>query len=579
MGFSLEPILSENNLLIAIRTAVFDLPRQELFQVSPEALVDTLLTLFDFSEEENTLPRTEKCSILLNALLIDKSVPDVDIPEITNDRVIDQFLFRLIGFSRLPKKEYQLIFKEVREDLKAILELIEFYEEDDYIKAYLASDIRPEHEMKVRIDFYERCRKERDFIVKYVTYGIYNVALYNAWLPHPEPVPEKFTRDGRIRPYYFRPGSREAYFDFRKIDHFGHRLSQTLTEGQRQYLLDKFMAGEMEAFYEALRLVRPPENFFEDIRLFYPVYSPIFGDRKQIFEELDRLFVGKHWYGFVALALLQIEGVFSDIVAFIGDEKKNASLSTKVNSVRPYYYDPAGALDYFEYHLPRIRNRLAHAGHLPDHDPQILSYDMLYDLWFLLELSTRLSDASTRLNAACMANWTPEFIGLMGLAKILSYVERVNALKRKGKFHSQVLEHWELYRKKTLCAGDLAGVAKDLSHTLSLDIFLAVNAFNREAQQMGKTIDLDKMEIRDVQSQSMRLTELLSKMSQETKEKFGELYQTARFLRIYNHHLPECEPIAKERFEKIRATYKLFLGKVELLKAPILEFGFGNLLV
>lgn len=157
--------------------------------------MDTLLKLFDFNEEEIALPIREKCILLLKAFRIEIGNALTNIPEITGDQIIDQFLFRLIGFTRLPIKEYQDIFDTVRKDLQALLELIDDYEEDHYVKSYLAGELRPDHEMKIRVDFYERCRKERDRIVKYITYEIYEVALYNAWLPHPEPVPEMLTRD------------------------------------------------------------------------------------------------------------------------------------------------------------------------------------------------------------------------------------------------------------------------------------------------------------------------------------------------------------------------------------------------
>jgi hypothetical protein len=182
--------------------------------------------------------------------------------------VIDIFLFRLIGFGRLPEKEYQGIFSLVKKDLQVLLELIDEYAEDPYIISYLGGMTRPDHEMKVHIDFYKRCVYERDWIVKYIAIGIYEVALYNAWLPCPVPVPEMLNRDVRIRPYYFRIGKREAYFDFRKIDLFSHRLPSTLSEGQREYLIAKFHAQDWSGFYEARALHSLGQSFLRISSIF-----------------------------------------------------------------------------------------------------------------------------------------------------------------------------------------------------------------------------------------------------------------------------------------------------------------------
>lgn len=57
---------------------------------------------------------------------------------------------------------------------------------------------------------------------------------------------------------------------------------------------------------------------------------PVVKDRKDIFVEMEELFLKKKWYGFYALALPQIEGIFSEMVEIIEKKQSFSALPDKV---------------------------------------------------------------------------------------------------------------------------------------------------------------------------------------------------------------------------------------------------------
>lgn len=105
--------------------------------------------------------------------------------------------------------------------------------------------------------------------------------------------------------------------------------------------------------------------------------------RLQIFEDITQLFTEKHYQSFLALGLLQLEGMFHDLcVVRFGDKENTGTLVEKVqkslqgrNEYRSVRYYP-----YFAFDVPIQRNEIAHKGMIEDLDLKDAAYNLVLDL-------------------------------------------------------------------------------------------------------------------------------------------------------------------------------------------------------
>src|SRR5690554_7318415 len=92
-------------------------------------------------------------------------------------------------------------------------------------------------------------------------------------------------------------------------------------------------------FYKQIFKRKSVENYFQSI--FYHLdLLPVSDERHQIFNELKKLFNKKNWLAFYALALPQVEGLFSEMVLSLNPRSTaiRKALPDKVRVVRPDYY-------------------------------------------------------------------------------------------------------------------------------------------------------------------------------------------------------------------------------------------------
>jgi len=583
MKINVSTLNKDKTTIIAIRKAVYQIPINQFFPNVSAQLVDTLLDLFLFGPVQEALSADKKCKLILDGVSIKVPRNSRGIPNLLDNKVVNQFLFAVIGFKRLPVEEFFVLFQPVKNDLAALLALIEEYKRDTYIIGYLEGKARPEHEARVRIDFYERCLAERDRMLHYLDKGIYQRALSNCSEPVEPRIPELLMKEFRDRPYYFRQGATDAYFDYRKINRYQHRLLNLHTNPQQlQQLFRSYEAENLDAFYTALNTIKPYKELFIKIKEFYIRVLPVLKARQAIFAELENLFQAEYWFGCSALALIQVEGLFSDMMTVINPQKYASSLPTKVAYIRPYDRRHGVGLDYFQYYLPRIRNKLLHSGNIPEHDFKILSFDLLYDLWYLLDVATTLHDASSQLNTVCNSTFTPLFMGVISLRKVFTFVEEVSQQANKNalaKVQQEILGKWDQYRKQYIYTDELLEVAQDLLSSIKTEIYLSFRSFQRESEIISQQIDIAAMPLDEFVEKKDQLSALLQQMSYDVQENFGELYQTFQFLKTYKKYLPECDSIAKGIFDGILKEHKATAVKIEQLKTVLIDFGFAHSIV
>ncbi|MFE4039629.1 hypothetical protein [Priestia sp. YIM B13489] len=112
----------------------------------------------------------------------------------------------------------------------------------------------------------------------------------------------------------------------------------------------------------------------------------VLNKRYSVIKSAVNAFKNKDYLGFMNIAPIQIEGIFFDMCdefEIIPDELSSYSLTTKVNEIgtRVPEYDEK---PYFLFHFPLIRNKVAHGLFLQVENIEVLAFEMLLDLQYLV---------------------------------------------------------------------------------------------------------------------------------------------------------------------------------------------------
>lgn len=311
----------------------------------------------------------------------------VTIIEGNNHKPVDTFKKWVLGYDKVPIQELNLLKPNVEAHLRQINELVKEYEQnEEVIKLLNGKTPKRDHQTKTILDFYNRSVKERQVVLEYYLNGVYDRAI--------EKSKYQFLRIGgldwfnRLKdyPYELGKGWWGVTLDYRKIDCCTHRISEFEISGilKFQQLYEK----NKERFYRLLFRERSINQIFQNID-FNLAYIPLSKDRTAIFLELKRLFKGRKWLSFYALALPQVEGLFAEMMAVSYPNKKTFnSLPDKVKSVRPDYSLSDSFFDYYEYVLPEQRNSFSHTGY--GEGFKLKAYDLLTDLEHVLTVFVEL---------------------------------------------------------------------------------------------------------------------------------------------------------------------------------------------
>lgn len=119
------------------------------------------------------------------------------------------------------------------------------------------------------------------------------------------------------------------------------------------------------------------ENIVDRVERNYYLYQ-----RKDTFVALKSMFDEKRYQAFIALGLLQLEGIFYDFCIVKYGEKDN--MGTLVEKVKRAFSDNDKMLmfyyPYFAFDVPIMRNEIAHKGLINTDDLERTAYDLVLDL-------------------------------------------------------------------------------------------------------------------------------------------------------------------------------------------------------
>lgn len=473
---------------------------------------------------------------------------------------IELFLELVVDIVELPSSKYLHLLPLVTDDLIKINTLIARYEKEDCIKKYLQKDEIPKStDDRITFEFYKRCLAQRAIILNYQLHGL------------KDRVRSKCRRDAHLmglsgdlfrdRPYYFARPYSIHYFDSEKLDLVAHRVMdysiRDVAQMQKLYYENKFK------FYRIYFKKISIEQHFKTIE-FYLHYLPLKNKRDIIFKELKRLFKARRWMSFYALALPQIEGLFSEMCNAVSPDENlsQKSLTQKVNKMRGYYFLSNSYFDYFQFYIPKQRNKFAHTGYDEDFKPKC--YDLLVDLMQLIKMFCELDNSLVKVRRLLIQRKQEDFISIKDVA---NYVWLLDDLKKS--------QHSELLPELTAFGTDFLAPHCDIDFTLReliTDLPVRLDAFIRDMNNRHHSRDssfdfkhLTKPKIEALMQDSDCLSDL----------EFGFIYQGDDVEKLedyhtilmgFEKHLPFVNAEVRKEFRKLQNEHRKTLALIKETK-------------
>ena len=351
---------------------------------------------------------------------------------IESDKVFKHFITILLRYKELPSLYKKIIEAEVRKDFLKLNDLVIYYQEKSFIKLYEAEGAIPRnHEDRTLLVFYKRALDKREQVIQFIYNKIDELSLRAARQTfYPDFVLENEAMD-TMHSYTYYP-YRDGFFNNKFVHGIDYEvLDHRLINPFRNKLFIHGISSKIDAGYthnelNTILLKLKPISYIDYVLTTTDLLPGIF-KRKEVFEELKYLFSKKKWYSLYALALPQIEGLFSDIIniAFPG-KSVGGTLTDKVDSVRPLYSLSGKFFDYYQYYLPTQRNRFAHVGY--DIDIISKAYHCVFDLWFLINTFYNL-DLPLLEIIRIVNEGKPYFEHIGKLAKFVHLIKKVSQAK------------------------------------------------------------------------------------------------------------------------------------------------------
>lgn len=319
----------------------------------------------------------------------------------TNDDKIKQsykqrYLEDILRLKEVPKPIYRSLKVKAEKHLLKINSNIQYYSNLKFIKDFKEKDVKPSNHIdRTCLDYYFRCIEEQQKIIDFIFGGgMRDRAIAKSTL-FPKFIPVSFILGFNDYPYYSSNEYSKSYFNHNLIDKSAHRIDEfDYDEADKMEILYN---ADKKKFYKQYFKRKSKNEIFNEID-FNLNLLPITVDRKAIIEELKYLFNRKRWISFYGLALSQIEGVFSEMLEYINSNSiSDKSLFYKVNSLRDFYNLSTFYFDYFQYHIPQLRNKYSHGILDGGEKEELNSFDLLLDIKFLLKVFTELESPYIKL--------------------------------------------------------------------------------------------------------------------------------------------------------------------------------------
>ncbi|RZM10477.1 MAG: hypothetical protein EOO88_48110 [Pedobacter sp.] len=360
------------------------------------------------------------------------------------------------------------------------------------------------------------------------------------------------------RPYTLPHFRSERYFDYEEIDRITHRLLpiplKKANELKGVYKTDK------QSFYQQLEAYIPIEQAIISMKSsidFLPFLSP---QRKAIFGELVELYRDEKFYGFYALAVPQVEGLFTEMCRICGKPADAKSLPDKVGLVTPFCKRSTG-LDYFEHHFPHQRNRFLHYGTDSTEDILILCKEVIHDLVEVIVIFNNLDVDTMHLFKLIRKRDHSEFHSIKDLSLFIKLYLSVSASGQSDHYLNELNDFRRIFIPYVL-ADAVRELITEIPRILAeiipvIDVYLSRN--NISFDQLGLNV-VDKKIIGIKKS-------LKSSFQYQCQQPLMDIYAIKYFLTNYKKGL-DTGTVSAEilgTIEHLLKEYNMTFRKIEVL--------------
>lgn len=563
------------------------LSKEIIFQTDESIIAYHSLTFFDIQKDkysaDNKQSIESQCAFLLGKFGIYKegkkrATRDDKQKEKTNP--IQDFITDVVGFHRLPSQIMSELEWKVKRDLKQLLTLIRKYESNQVIIDYKKGERRPEHHSKTVIDFYERCTAERqnitDYLINYLEDRVLTKATQDPWMR--QNLTFLMFENYRDFPYkWWQPRSIE-YFDYEKINPYRHRLDNFSIKEIDE--MEELFTSDKKKFYKNLKSHITPLQVFDQFKTYYFRLFSKLQEREPVFNELSYLMKSKKWYSFTALALTQVEGIFSDMLYILYPKKRYSSLSTKVFAVRPFYDLAESSFDYFEYYLPVLRNSFLHSGSIANKNFEYLSYDLLYDLYFLITIYGELKDPHIELNNFLRKDSSRNIFELKDFNHIFKLIDKVEERAKHNPSHKEfqeTIDAWYSYERTVLVpSAEMYYWANEMNSSIDKNIDNFFDQLSDLMSRKGVNINVADETAQSLKKNVFIICEALSEEAYYLQQDYESLMNNHIFLKQYKKYLPATPKEDMDLLKHIDIRTKEKFAKLLLLKDTFKEVQRGE---
>ncbi|MBN8694590.1 MAG: hypothetical protein J0L69_15455 [Bacteroidetes bacterium] len=478
--------------------------------------------------------------------------------------VLKRYYEDILYIDKLPHPIYRDLEVKVKIDLSSINSLINRYEKDSYIKKLVSANQPPyDHEERIKHDFYKRCVAEQKNILNYYLSGIKQRALSKAGYVWPS-FKSIFAVGESYRDFPYKFHNQPEMFDHLLIKEAQHRINNFyISEALR---LEKLYLKNKESFYRSYFRKKKPEAIFSSID-FNLAHVPLNPGRKPIFDELKRLYKGRKWMAFFALAIPQVEGLFSEMHNVIFDGQKAKSLTDKVQKIRPFHNLSGYYFDYYQYIVPRLRNRFMHTGY--EESFKLKANDLLTDLEHLLQVFYELENPLVKIKRIHTSRRQSEFVNFKGYA---SYFTLLSSLLPAQK--AAIKKDQEDFEKNFLLGHcDSEFICLELIEQLPKMIDECKIKLEYSVELKGFVTELEDKNFKEMKLrfEDPKLLENVTDAFRISSNEIENIVCSAEFLAGYGKYLHSLKKEIVEGLNALKKQYGKFTMNVHQVKTLILD--------
>jgi hypothetical protein len=551
-------LLSLTDVVDQLKTTIV---KEDFFRLSDTELAYKALGQFNFKKLEATQESISQYA---------QRVIDVTGFLKNSDNPTSSFLRIYLNLgSKLLQVKNQLE-AEAKKHLKQINDLLNYYGTLPFIIKYKTEPTAPRNnEERKQLEFYKRTLVKKEQIIAYLLDGILDRALEKSatvvrseWGENLKDIMAEIEKSEDFPYLDFIYGLEYKHaldmerLDFRQINPLKNKFQWI----DKALLEASSYTSEIDEGFE--RHILPVIFFSEMIVKLKDI--PIVKDRLSIFEEMDDLFTAQKWYALYALALPQVEGIFTEMQEMTPKKRVKNSLTEKVNNLRSVYEMAQYTFDYYEFTLADLRNSFSHTGKIDQ--PKKKCYHLLADIWYLLEICTELDTPLSKL-AKLIKEGNTSFKHIGNFSGFINLLMEIDKNSQLALIKSQADEfiYKDIVKNINL---------RKLIDSLEKDFEKSVANFNTNMatlmQVMGeKPLVLFAAPIKDIRPRISAIESAFNKLPILVNEDLKLLLDSNNFLHHFVKIFPKIHKSVRDRIELFRSKHKDTLKIINFLNEQV----------